>query len=86
MGNIKKSTIVRTVALAIVLINYFLKASGRQIIEIDEGSIEAFVEMIVSASIIVLTWWCNNSFTKEAIKADAYLEKLRELEGEEYER
>lgn len=81
----KKSTIVRSILLLIVLINMVLKATGKDVINIDESQIYDFVEMLISVGIIVLSWWKNNSFTENAIEADKYLEELRKLDEEENE-
>lgn len=81
----KKSTIVRSILLLIVLINMVLKATGKDVINIDESQIYDLVEMLISVGIIVLSWWKNNSFTENAIEADKYLEELRKLDEEENE-
>ena len=81
----KKSTIVRTVLLLIVIINMILKASGKQIINVDESQVYEIVELLISLAIIIVSWWKNNSFTENAQKADEYLAELRRLEKEERE-
>ena len=77
---IKKSTIVRTVALLLVLINLVLKACGVNLIPIDEGKIYTVVELLIELAVIVVAFWKNNSFTPKAIKADEFLQQLRESE------
>jgi len=81
----KKATIVRTVLLLIVIINMILKASGKQIINVDESQVYEVVELLISLAIIIVSWWKNNSFTENAQKADEYLAELRRLEKEERE-
>ena len=39
--------------------------------------------MIISALILILGFWKNNSFTKNARKADEYLKTLKSLEDEQ---
>ena len=80
----KKSTLVRTIALLIVLLNMVLKAFGYEPINIDESFILELFEMLISVATIVLCWWKNNSITKNAQKADEYLEKLRIFDEEVY--
>lgn len=80
MLKIKKSTIVRTILLVIVLLNMILKALGHPVIEVDEGSIGEFVELVIEIAVLILNWWKNNSFSQSAIKSDEYLEMLRNLE------
>ena len=77
---IKKSTIVRTIMLLIVLVNLVLKAFGVDLIPIDESLIAEIVEMLIEVAVIVVAFWKNNSFTEKAIKADEFLQKLRESE------
>jgi SPP1 family holin len=77
---IKKSTIVRVIMLAIVLVNLVLKAFGIDLIPIDESVIASIVEMLIEVAVIVVAFWKNNSFTPKAIKADEFLQQLRESE------
>lgn len=77
---IKKSTIVRTVALLLVLVNLILKAFGVNLIPIDESKIYTIVELLIEVAVIAVTFWKNNSFTEKAIKADEFLQQLRESE------
>ena len=79
----KKSTIIRSICLLIVLINMVLKSTGHDVLNIDESQIAETVEMIISIAVIVLSWWKNNSFTENAQKADEYLEELRKFDEEE---
>ncbi len=80
----KKSTVARTIALVIVLLNMVLKAFGYEPINIDEGYVLELFEMLISVATIVLCWWKNNSFTESAQKADKYLEELRKFDEEVY--
>ena len=77
---IKKSTIVRTIMLLIVLINLVLKAFGIDVISVEESLIATIVEMLIEVAVIVVAFWKNNSFTPKAIKADEFLQQLRESE------
>lgn len=79
---ITKGTIVRTIMFGIVLINMVLKAIGIEVISVDESQVYEFVEMVISALILVLGFWKNNSFSKNARKADEYLKSLKDLEEE----
>jgi SPP1 family holin len=66
--------------LLIVLVNLVLKAFGINVIPIDESAIAAVVELLIELAVIVVAFWKNNSFTPKAIKADEFLQKLRESE------
>ena len=81
----KKSTIIRSICLLIVLINFVLRSTGHDVLNIDESQIAETIEMIISIMVIVLSWWKNNSFTENAQKADEYLEELRKFDEEDNE-
>ncbi len=80
---ITKGTVVRTILTATVLVNVVLKAIGRPLINIDEGSLASGVECLVNLGIIVIGFWKNNSFSNEAKSADFYLQKLRSFDTDE---
>lgn len=75
---VSKSTIIRTIVLALVLINMILKAFGVDPLGISESQVASAVELIIEVGSIVAAWWYNNSYSKNALKAQEYLEKLRE--------
>lgn len=77
---ITKGAVIRVILLVIVLINLVLKAAGKPILEIDEGSIAGCIEMLIEVLVIVVTWWYNNSFSENAKKADEFLKQLNESE------
>lgn len=78
--NISKGTIVRTIMLVIVIINLVLKQFGIDLINVSESEVLTAVEMIIELAIIVVSFWKNNSFTEKAIKADEFLQELKESE------
>lgn len=77
MQNISKGTIVRTIALLIVIINLILKAAGKPLLDIEEGTILYWLEWLLEIAVVVVSFWKNNSFTPAAIKADEFLQQLR---------
>lgn len=79
---ITKGTVVRTIMLLVVVINMALKNVGKQPIEVAESDVYSLIEMIVSVVIILLSWWKNNSFTKNAQLADEYLQELKKFDEE----
>lgn len=83
---ITKGTIVRTIMLVVVLVNLILKSTGNSIINIDEGSVQSLVELLIEAAIIIVAWWKNNSFSQNAIKADDYLQQLQKSELHQVEK
>ena len=79
---ISKGTIIRTIALAVVLLNLLLKALGKPLIDFDEGSALVWLEYIIDVAVILVTFWKNNSFSEYAIKADEFLQQLKAEETE----
>ena len=75
---ISKGTIIRTIALVVVLINMMLKALGKPLIEYDEGTVMYWLEYFIEVAVIIVTFWKNNSFSPAAIQADKFLKDLRE--------
>lgn len=87
MENVKitKGTIIRTIALAVVLLNMALKALGKPLIEYDEGTVMYWLEYFIEVAVIITTFWKNNSFSPAAIKADKFMNDLKESEQAEWE-
>ena len=73
---VSTATIVRTVCLALALVNQLLSAGGHSVIPIDNEN------QLVTAGVTIVTaivnWWYNNSFTEAAIEADKTFERVRE--------
>lgn len=72
MQNIKISagTIARTVCFALALINQILSACGKPVLPIENEQVESLVTVGFTVITGIISWWKNNSFTKEAIEAD----------------
>ena len=75
---ISKGTIVRTIMLIMVIINMLLQHLGIDIIKVNENEIASLVEILIELAVIIVTFWKNNSFTDNAIKADEFLKTLKE--------
>ena len=75
---VKTETIIRTVVLLLALANQVLAIYGKQKIPITEDEVYQLITLIVTIGSALWTWWKNNSFTQPAIKADEYMEKLRQ--------
>ena len=80
--NITKGTIVRTILVILVIINFVLERMGVDVIPVSESGILMFVETGIEIAIIAVGFWKNNSYTQNAIKADEFLKALRESECE----
>lgn len=82
MENLKitKGTIVRTILVAVLVVNIILEKTGNSPIKIDEGSVASLVDTVIQIAIIAVAWWKNNSVSPNAIKADKFLKELNEEE------
>ena len=82
---VSKETIVRTVALAIVLIYQILVAAGVKMPYLDESIALTWATNIVSFAVVLWNWWKNNSFTQSALHADLTLHESRAMgKGADY--
>ena len=74
---IAPDTIARTIVLALALINQLLINTGKAPIPIMEDDVYQLVSIIFTIVTAVIAWWYNNSFTKHAVRADAYMKALK---------
>lgn len=79
---ISKETIIRTVVLAVTLINMILTSIGKNPLPFAEDEIYTGLSAVFTVIASVWAWWKNNSFTKEAIKADELLKALKADDSE----
>lgn len=75
--NISKSTIIRTVLMLLVIVNFVLERCGVDIIPADENTVTMWVEFGIEIAVILVGFWKNNSYSPNAIKADKFLAELR---------
>ena len=76
-NRVSVNTVIRTVVLALTLINQALTASGRNPLPFAEDTVYEMLTALATIIVSVWAWWQNNSFTKEAIEADRYLDELK---------
>ena len=76
MNKIKVSTLTRTAVLILALTNQILSATGHSPIPVDDTQLEQLISTGMPVAAALWAWWENNSFTKDAIAADNYLESL----------
>lgn len=72
-----KETLIRTVILIYALVNQILLFNGHTILPIGEEQLTEFVGVTFVIVTSLIAWWKNNSFTKEAIAADLYMNQLK---------
>ena len=70
---IELGTIIRTVVLALALINQVLTMSGHSPIPISDEQVTEVITLVATIGAAVWSWWKNNSFTQAAIEADQVL-------------
>ena len=75
--NITAGTIARTACLLLALLNQVLCALGKSPLPIESETLNQLVTAGITVVVALISWWKNNSFTKEAIAADAEYERLR---------
>jgi SPP1 family holin len=78
MKNRKVGTIIRTVLLALALVNSIFVAAGRPIIELEDETITVLINALFTVAAAIWSWWKNNSVTKAAVTADQVLDAIRE--------
>ena len=74
---IAPDTIARTIVLALALLNQCLAIAGKGTIQIAENDVYQIVSLAWTIISAVVAWWWNNSFTQKAIRADKYLDALK---------
>ena len=77
---IEPETIIRTIVLFVTCINNMLTMFGKNPLPISDSELYQVLSTVAAAAAIVWAWWKNNSFTKPAREADAY---MRHLKGQE---
>lgn len=74
---ISAGTITRTAVLGLALVNQLLSACGKPVLPIENTTIEQLVTAGFTIGAALGSWWFNNSFTTEAIRADQEYERLK---------
>lgn len=76
-NKISAATIARTAVLLLALTNQVLCALGKSPLPIESETLNQLVTAGITTVAALISWWKNNSFTKEAIAADAEYERLK---------
>jgi SPP1 family holin len=74
---ISAGTLTRTAVLGLALANQLLSAAGKPLLPIESTQLEQLISTGFTTVSALVNWWFNNSFTKEAIQADAEFERLK---------
>ena len=79
---VKVETIVRTIVLAVTLLNQVLTMLGKNPLPFAEEELYAMLTSAATIAATIWAWWKNNSFTSEAIMADEYMHELKNPDEE----
>lgn len=74
--HISAGTIARTLVLVLAIVNQILSAFGKSPLPIESETLEQLVTAGFTIVAALIAWWKNNSFTPNALKADALLAQL----------
>ena len=74
--HISAGTVARTLILILAIINQILSACGKSPLPIESETLEQLVTAGFTTIAALIAWWKNNSFTTNALKADALLAQL----------
>lgn len=73
---ISKETIIRTIILVVALVNQVLTAAGKNPLPFSDEELYTGLTAVFTVAATAWAWWKNNSFTKNAIAADEYKDRL----------
>ena len=76
-NKISTATLARTAVLLLALTNQVLSAMGKPVLPIESTQLEQLISTGFTTVSALVNWWFNNSFTKDAIQADAEFERLK---------
>ena len=74
--HISAGTVARTLVLILAIINQILSECGKSPLPIESETLEQLVTAGFTTVAALIAWWKNNSFTTNALKADALLAQL----------
>lgn len=79
---VKVETIIRTIILAVTLLNQILTMLGKNPLPFAEEELYAMLTTAATIAATIWAWWKNNSFTPAAIQADEYMQELKHPDEE----
>ena len=70
-------TIIRTIVLAVTLVNQVLTMFGKNPLPFAEDELYTLLSTAATVAATWWAWWKNNRFTAAAIEADEYLAGIK---------
>ena len=77
MKNVSKDTIIRTIVTFVALVNSVLTMIGKNPLPFSDEEVYLFFSTLLTVFSTIWSWWKNNSFSYEAIKADKIMSELK---------
>ena len=77
LKNVAPETWARSAVLVLTFINQILAIFGKEALPILENDLYQLASLGATIIVGLYTAWKNNSFTPEAIAADAYMKQLK---------
>lgn len=74
---VKKETVIRTAVLILALVNQVLVIFGAAPLPIGSEELTQVISLCFTVGASLWSWWKNNSYTENAVKADEYLKELK---------
>lgn len=78
LRSISKGAIIRTAVLVLALVNTSLQLAGFDVLPFAEADVETAITVVLNIGAAMVAWWKNQSFTKEAQKADAHMRSMKQ--------
>lgn len=75
---ISTGTIVRTIMMAIAVINTICAALGFTTIDIDENTLYTIITGVFDVITLVVVWWKNNNFSKRELALEEVRKAIKE--------
>lgn len=63
-----KNSLIRTIVLALALLNQILVAAGKSPIPIEDGTVELLISTGFTVVVSIWTWWKNNYISSKGLK------------------
>lgn len=70
-----RNSVIRTIILALALVNQVLSASGKSPLPIEDQDVESFISLGFTIVASVIAWWKNNYISKTGLQQKETLKR-----------